>query len=578
MQENCNQLRVQLSGTGRRVVKGHHTDTGRTPYGSRWHKYEDREKVEKYSNQKCHKVKNVWFKITIPHGRNYNKMWLLTSIENECGFNFRAFQFHYVNNMAAFFVDNFSTARSLVQVSQKIQDAQYHKIVIKVEPFNEQMEKRNLSPLIAANSLQHAGKDIQSCLRKRYNKSLRSLDLSDLENDPDLLSANIVFSVSHPPAAEIILQIISEYYPQLQSLNLSHNHLSNLTGFAPLLHLTPRLQSLNLSYNKLYRVQELDLINNLELRELWLKGNPLRGAVESCSAYYRLVTYHFPSIEKLDGLFFKENLHFELEKPKPLPQAKGSYFVNNDIKMFLAKFLHQYFTLYDSGDRKALLPLYHENSCCSFSLPKVYYPRAAFNQLKEYWKENRNLLRVMRADVRRQLIKYNRLQVVGFLCNLPKTEHELGSLMLDVSFQSPSLICFTIEGQFKEVNVSGHMPPVFSFRRTFLIVPAYEDSAQILNDQMVIMNTYLGPLEAPSSDPHKSTMVVCKQGHPLVASETVLSFSEYTRMKPDWALKCLQDNNLDVQKAKEIFHLLKNQGAIPPEAFQVKELAAIVSE
>ncbi|CAJ0965156.1 unnamed protein product [Ranitomeya imitator] len=287
-----------------------------------------------------------------------------------------------------------------------------------------------------------------------------------------LLSANIMLSLNHPPATEVVLQIISECYPQLQSLDLSCNLLSKLTGFAHLFHVTPHLQSLNLSYNMVRCLillsgqhtqkctkkidqnsinkttkhsqlaptrekVELDLIHNLELRELWLEGNPLHRAMETSSAYYRLVTYHFPSIEKLDGQFFKQNLFFEQEKPKPLPQAKGSFFVNSEIKTFLAKFLHKYFTVYDSDDRKALLPLYHENCCCSFSLPKAFYPRTCFLQIKEYWKENRNLLRVKRPEMRRQLIKYNRLLVVGFLCNLPKTKHELASMTLDVSCQNP---------------------------------------------------------------------------------------------------------------------------------------------
>ncbi|XP_073412324.1 nuclear RNA export factor 1-like isoform X2 [Dendrobates tinctorius] len=577
MEENRCQLRVQLSTKGKRVVKGHYTDAIRTPYGSKWHQSE--EKMENCNNRKCQKDKNLWFKITIPQGRNYNKMWLLTSIENECGFHFRAFQFHYVNSMATFFVDKFSTARSLLQVSKKIQGFHYHKIVIKAAPVyfsNQLMDTRNMSPLNTGNSLEHRITDIQSCLWKRYDQSHKRLDLSDLENDPDLLSANIVLSVNHPPAAEVVLQIISERYPQLQSLDLSCNRLSKLTGFAHLFHLTPHLQSLNLSYNMLCNVQELDLIHNLELRELWLKGNPLHREVESSSTYYRLVTYHFPSIEKLDGRFFKENLFFEQEERKPLPLAKGSCFLNSEIKTFLAKFLHKYFTVYDSNDRKALLPLYHEKCCCSFSVPKVFYPKTCFDQIKEYWKENRNFLQVKGSEMRRQLLKYNRLQVVGFLCNLPKTEHQLDSMTLDVSCVTASLICFTFEGGFKEVNPNCRKNPIISFRRTFIIVPASEDSAQILNDQMVILNAYVGPQETPSREPPKSMLAIVEKAPSTDVSDTVHSFSTYTKMKPDWAVKCLRDNNWDVQQAKEMFHYLKIRGTIPPEAFEEKELAAIM--
>ncbi|XP_056424482.1 nuclear RNA export factor 1-like isoform X4 [Hyla sarda] len=506
MEGNCYQLRVQLSAKGKRVVKGRYSDPVRNPYGSKRHKYG--ETMENCSNQKYHKLKNLWFRITIPYGRKYDKMWLLSSIEHECGFHFQA---------------------------------------------------------------------LQSCLWKRYNQVFQSLDLSDLGNDPDLLSANVFFSVNNASATEVVLQIISEYYPQLLSLNLSHNNLTKLTGFAHLFYLTPQLQSLNLSYNKLCKVQDLDLIHNLELRELWLKGNPLHGAVESFSAYYRLITYHFPAIEKLDGRLFKENLYFEQEEPKPLPESKGSFFGSDEIKTYLAKFLHQYFTLYDSGERKTLLPLYHENACCSFSLPNVFYPRICFLRIKEYWKENRNLLRVRRPEVRRQLIKYNRLQVVGFLCNLPNTEHDLPSMTLDVSLQTASIMCFTVEGKFKEVHTSCHKTPFIPFRRTFIIVPAAEDSAQILNDQMVILNTYVSPQETSSGLSPKSAPAICKQSPPPAAGDTAASFSKDTGMKLDWALKCLQDNNWDVQQAMEMFHVLKNRGAIPQEAFEVETAAGDTS-
>ncbi|XP_069811194.1 nuclear RNA export factor 1-like isoform X2 [Dendropsophus ebraccatus] len=578
MEENYYQLQVQLSAKGKRVVKGRYCDPVRNPYGPKRYKYG--ESVENCSNQKYQKLKNLWFKITIPYGRKYNKMWLLNSIEHECGFHFRAFQFHYVNNMAAFFVDNFSTARSLVQASKKIQGENYHKIIIKAAPFyslEEPMDMNILGPSDTVNYLDHRAQRIQSCLWKRYDQSLESLDLSDLVNDPDLLSANIFLSVSSASAAEIVLQIISEYYPQLLSLNLSHNSLSKLTGFAHLFNLTPHLQSLNLSYNMLCRVQDLDLIHNLELRELWLKGNPLHKSVESHSAYYRLVNYHFPAVEKLDGKFLKENLHFELEEPKPLPETKGSFFVNDDIKTYLARFLHRYFTLYDSEDRRALLPLYHENCCCSFSLPNVFYPRVYFDQIKEYWKENRNHLRVRRPEVRRQLLKYNRLQVVGFFCNLPNTEHDRPSMTLDVTFQTTSIMCFTVEGRFKEVNTSCGKIPFVSFRRTFIIVPASQDSAQILNDQMVILNPYVVQQEASSHLSPRSTLTICKQSSPPATSDLTAWFSKHTGMKPDWALKCLQDNNWDMQQAEEIFHALKNQGIIPPEAFEVEEMAGSMS-
>ncbi|KAG8550174.1 hypothetical protein GDO81_027883, partial [Engystomops pustulosus] len=195
MQEDCYQLRVQLS-RGKRVVKS----GGRNPYGSRWHKYE--EKLENCRNPKPQNLKELWFKITIPYGRNYDKMWLLSNIENECGFHFRALQFHYINHMAAFFVDNFSIARSLVKASKKIQGSHYHKIIIKAAPIYTPSEPRDVSilgPMDTVNYLDHKAERIQSCLYKRYDQTRESLDLSDLENDPGLLTANSYCRGEKPP-------------------------------------------------------------------------------------------------------------------------------------------------------------------------------------------------------------------------------------------------------------------------------------------------------------------------------------------------------------------------------------------
>ncbi|XP_063775039.1 nuclear RNA export factor 1-like isoform X2 [Pseudophryne corroboree] len=633
MQDSYYQLRVQLSAKGKRVVRPY-AEHGRNPYGYGWRR--NGELMQNFRNKQYYDVKPLWFRITIPYGRNYNKAWLLNSIANECGFQFPAIQFHYVNHVAAFFVDNFQMARSLSRASRKIPGERYHKIIINVMPIHplcDQMrgtrpvDTNCPSPLMAMNFLDRSPAYIQVCLQKRYNRSLETLDLSNLSNDPGLRSANIFLCFSNSSATELILRIISEYFHQLLSLNLSHNKLSRLSGFAHLFILTPQLQSLNLSYNQICQTQELGRIHNLALRELWLEGNPLYEFAESSSEYYRLINYHFPTIQKLDGVHFKHDVCCDQEEPKPLPSPKGSYFICDEIKAFLMKFLHQYFTIYDSGERQALLPLYHEKACCSFSLPGVFFPKYCFDQITDYWKENRNLLKVKRPGMRLHYLKYNRLQVVGLLCNLPRTEHDLQSMNVDVSLQTTSLMCFVVEGRFREVNMNCKKPYI-PFWRTFVITPSSDTCAQILNDQMVINNLHvdlqetsslqppkplLAPLEAPpspaSSDDTISTVVSEYTGNaeilndqmvinnsrvalqetsslppsnpllapletlppPAASDDTISTFSEYTGMKTIWALKCLEDNNWDVEEAKKIFDILKERGDIPLEAFTGEE-------
>ncbi|MEE6473722.1 hypothetical protein FKM82_010152 [Ascaphus truei] len=459
-----------------------------------------------------------------------------------------------------FYVDNVDTARSLMQVSRKIQGYSYYKIVINATPSPLPSDRLCTPYTVDMNA-------IEICLRRRYDDVTESLDLRNLCNDPGLRSANILFSFNKSSYTERVVQIISENYPQVLSLDLSHNNLCNLISVFSLVSTTLQLQSLNLSHNKLCQEQDLDIIHNLELRELWLEGNPLHASMKNTSTYHRLIAHNFPNLKKLNGRIFQTFCFFDAEKPKSLPHLKGSFFVNEDIKTFLMSFLHKYYYLYDSDKRLGLLPLYHEDACCSFSLPSVPLSETSSEQDEEYLKESRNLLKVKKTAARLRLIRYNRLQVVGFLCNLPKTEHDLKSFTLDVSLQTTSLMCFTVEGIFKEVsekcgNIFRH------YRRTFIVVPSPDACAQILNDQLVLKNSCAGPQEASGLFTSSLTNTTSTGLTPDPSKlEVIHAFSARTAMKLDWAMKCLEDNNWNVKQAGEIFALLKERGAIPEEAF-----------
>ncbi|XP_018120435.1 nuclear RNA export factor 1 isoform X2 [Xenopus laevis] len=561
-------LSVQLSTDGKRRVKCEYLECERDPYegGSRMipsngHRYRARNDNTR-----------VWFKITIPYGKDYDKDWLLNAIREECGFFFRAEQFHYVKKKAVFFVDKFSTAKALLNASRKIYADQFFKIVINVTPSvygnygNRTLCPRDMKTGSLCFTDDHY--NIQVCLQKRYDDRTASLDLSNLSVDPDLQSTDQCLCLNKASDAGLILQMIAEHFPEVLSLDLSYNNLSSLIDFAGLSTFSSQLQSMNLSYNQICQAQDINVLHNLELKELWLEGNPFLASLESTSTYYRIIMNHFPSVQILDGHFFKVGCFFG-KVPRSLPSVKGSFFVNEDVRAFLVPFMNRYFTIYDSAHRQQLLPLYHENSCCSFSLPNISLPHICVEQAKDYLKENRNLLRVRKAALRQQLMKYNRLQVVGFLCNLPSTEHDLSSFTLDVWFQTPSLIGFSVDGIFKE-DTQKWKKLCRSFRRSFLIVPATEACAQILNDQLVIINSYVdlhedkNGAESPDIDTPSNNLALYDSNMAVLTN-----FSESTGMKMEWALKCLEDNNWNVEQAQNIFNLLKERGTIPEDAFQV---------
>ncbi|XP_029448918.1 nuclear RNA export factor 1-like isoform X2 [Rhinatrema bivittatum] len=467
------------------------------------------------------------FKIMIPYGVKYNKCWLLQNIQETCGLMFKAVQFHYVNGMAVFFVDNVVTARSLEQASGKIQGEENYKILINVRPPTSPDFRSWTLSAFEINWL-------KLCLQRRYNSNEQALDLSNLWNDPDLRSVNILLPFNKKCCMEMVFKMVEEYCAELLALNLSSNCLYRLHGLSSLFYMTPKLKSLNLSENKLAVEQDLDIIQNIQLTELWLEGNPLCTSLKNLSSYYSTVKRLFPKVNKLDGYNVQETAFFEADIPTGLPQLKGSFFANQEIEVFLTMFLQN------------------------------------FQWVKKYLLESRNLLRIKRTASKHLLMKHNNMEVVGFLCNLPKTQHELSSFTVDVSLQTETMLCFTVGGIFKEVY--GRWKDMFRyFCRVFVLVPAAEGCAQIMNDQLMIMNTPCKDFQKISLQPTQPLPSIQNPISTLnpQTADIVAAFSKHTGMNPVWAQKCLDENNWNIAQAAEVFAAFKEQGIIPEEAFKI---------
>ncbi|VCW77617.1 unnamed protein product [Gulo gulo] len=49
-----------------------------------------------------------------------------------------------------------------------------------------------------------------------------------------------------------------------------------------------------------------------------------------------------------------------------------------------------------------------------------------------------------------QPLKHTKCDIVGSLCVLPKTQHDLSSFLVDMWFQTEKMLCFSVNGVFKE--------------------------------------------------------------------------------------------------------------------------------
>uniref|UniRef100_A0A452E2Q6 Nuclear RNA export factor 1 n=1 Tax=Capra hircus TaxID=9925 RepID=A0A452E2Q6_CAPHI len=507
-----------------------------------------------------------WFKITIPYGRKYDKSWLLNVIQSKCSVPFTPIEFHYENTRAQFFVEDASTASALKAVNYKILDRENRRISIIINSSSPPHSVQNeLKP--------EQVEQLKLIMSKRYDGSQQALDLKGLRSDPDLVSQNIDVVLNRRSCMAATLRIIEENIPELLSLNLSNNKLYRLDDLSSIVQKAPNLKILNLSgnevtgslYQHLKSERELDKIKGLKLEELWLDGNTLCDTFRDQSTYISAVRERFPKLLRLDGHELPPPIAFDVEAPTTLPPCKGSYFGTETLKNLVLHFLQQYYAVYDSGDRQRLLDAYHDGACCSLSIPFTPQNPARSN-LAEYFKDSRNVKKLKDPTLRFRLLKHTRLNVVAFLNELPKTQHDINSFVVDISAQTSTLLCFSVNGVFKEVDGKSR-DSLRAFTRTFVAVPASNSGLCIVNDELFVRNAsadeiqraFAMPAPTPSSSP-VPTLSPEQQ-------EMLQAFSTQSGMNIEWSQKCLQDNNWDYTRSAQAFTHLKAKGEIPEVAF-----------
>uniref|UniRef100_A0A8C5H039 Nuclear RNA export factor 1-like n=1 Tax=Gouania willdenowi TaxID=441366 RepID=A0A8C5H039_GOUWI len=434
-----------------------------------------------------------WFKITIPHGKKYDKKWLVPALQDICSIPYTPIQYHEDHNKVHFYVDDFTTASALRKCSRKVTDCDGYK----------------------------------QCMSKRFDGSQQALDLTSIHTDPDMVSQDVKMVLNRKTNMEAVIKIVEENIPQLTSLNLSHNCIQRLDELSELVTKVPHLKALNLSHNDLKSEHELDKLKGLKLVELWLVRNPLCDLFKDPSSYVNRVS---KTPDNLIGV---------------------------DMQSVFCLF-HRYYTVYDSGDRQSLLGAYHNEALFSLTTPyNVQNP--SMSGLREYFKDSRNLKRTKDSTMRFHLLKHKRLNVVALLNELPKTQHDITSFTVDVNAYTSTLLSFTVGGVFKEGQKSLTFEPCGP--------RSYLNSLCIINDQLFIRmatteqisRAFVAPAPPPSSSP-VPTLTAPQQ-------EMLSTFSLKSGMNLEWSLKCLQDNEWDMNKAAHIFTQLKTAGKIPDVAF-----------
>uniref|UniRef100_A0A8C2JPJ6 Nuclear RNA export factor 1 n=1 Tax=Cyprinus carpio TaxID=7962 RepID=A0A8C2JPJ6_CYPCA len=466
-----------------------------------------------------------WFKMTIPYGKKYDKDWLLSSLQS-CSVPFHAVHYHTDGNKAQFYIEDSAIANALFKASRKITDKDGYKVTV---IMNSCPPPSLIYTDLKAADLEH----LKQCMAKRFDGSQQALDLNNIRVDPDLVSQNIEVTLNRRNSMLAVIKIIEENIPELICLNLSNNRLYRLDDLADIVNKVPNLKILNLSHNELKTERELDKLKGLKLVELSLEGNPLCG-------HYKIQADYKNTIHKYTNAKCRTSNHALLPYlavtvlTSVLLQTQASYFCSEEIKNIILCFLQQYYSIYDSGDRQPLLQAYHDGAAFSLSIP---FTLQNPSNLGEYQKDSRNIRR-MKDDptTRFRLIKHTRLNVVAFLNELPKTQHDIASLIVDVNTYTATLLAFTVSGVFKEID--GKSRDSFrAFSRVFIAVPAGNAGLCIVNDELFVRNAtteeirraFVAPAPTPSSSP-VPTLSAPQQ-------EMLAAFSQKSGMNLEWSQK-----------------------------------------
>ncbi|XP_006899319.1 PREDICTED: nuclear RNA export factor 2-like [Elephantulus edwardii] len=511
--------------------------------------------MESKMEQNCQdESSKSWFKITIPCGRKYDKTWLLNSIQSHCNVPFTPVDFHYIKMQAQFFVQDVNTASALKDVNYKIHDEENQKISIFV---NHSIVPHSVQNKFSTKQM----KTLKLSMDKRYDVIQQALDLQSFRFDPDLVDNDIDMILNRRNCMAATLEIIGENFPELLSLNLRSNKLYQLDGLSDILQKAPKIKSLDLSKNKLKSAWELDKIKELKLEELWLQGNPLCNNHSSHSSYVSAIRNCFPKLLFLDGHKLVPQVNVETKAPEVMKPSQETYKGSEALKNLILQFLRQYYWVYDFGDRHDLLNAYHNEACFSLTIPFNPEDPAPSNMIK-YAKSSRNMKKRKDPVLLVRLLRHTKHDIVDSLSVLPKTQHDITSFVMDMCVQTETMICFTVNGLFKEVEEMSHAP-VRAFTRVFIAIPATNSSICIVNDQLFMREVNLKET-TPVPTPSSNFVTSISKEH----QEMVQMFSIQSGMKPEWSLKCLDDNAWDYARAGQIFTILKVEGKIPEEAFK----------
>lgn len=389
-------------------------------------------------------------------------------------------------------------------------------------------------------------------LTKRYDSSLKALNLEAFHKDPELFKI-IYCPLSRMTNLEHVLNMAKNTLASLEHLNLKYNELYTLEAMRSID--LKSLKYLDLRHNCLINMRDLDALKNFAILKIWLDGNPLCENYSCAKRYIELAKMHCPFIIQLDDVY---------TGTLDMPLMYNHYFKNNTREELVYQFVTHFFNLYDQGDRTVLRGLYNEHSF--YSLNCSISPSVAHKTKLAQFTASRNLIKVTDPNKRNQHLHYGQDNILNALKSLPKSYHDRNSFQYDLIYDENKCIVISVSGLFKNRNSSPH---ILSFNRTFILLAGLDNEYRILNDQYSIGaaldNTILT---------NTNSTLFCEDFIPECFSltekiEMVTKIGQITKLNKDWCKTYLNEAKWDIRKAIQNFMKDFKTNSVPPEAFQI---------
>jgi nuclear RNA export factor len=243
------------------------------------------------------------------------------------------------------------------------------------------------------------------------------------------------------------------------------------------------------------------------------------------------------------------------------------------MQTFLAKFIQEFYRLFDTHGRGELYACYHDSCMLSLCITTIENSIVPIRQYRygPLIYESRNLQKIVDDNRRCSLLRHGKTAVLDFLrVKFPLTKHDGNSFRVDVISTSNNRAVFTVNGLYKEVDQSTNSP-VRCFQRTFTCAqtPA---GVLIIADHILLSNAteaqILNLTHHPSTTSSQTTNTQSSSNtNADIQNQLIYQFSQESGMNIEYSKLCLQENHWDYNKAAEVFIDLRNKNQIPSEAF-----------